>query len=68
MRYHCYKCSKSVSSELSNDSVIRAVLICPECIEAGKIIFPEEECPELESHEPIQMNLFDQLEKEEKET
>jgi len=48
--------------------VIRAVLICPECIEAGKIIFPEEECPELESHEPIQMNLFDQLEKEEKET
>jgi hypothetical protein len=41
MRYHCYFCSKSVSSELPNDSVIRAILICPECIEAGVIKVPE---------------------------
>ncbi len=35
MRYCCYFCSKSVTSELPDDSVIRALLICPECIEAG---------------------------------
>jgi DNA-directed RNA polymerase subunit RPC12/RpoP len=43
MRYHCYECGKSVTSELPDDAVIRAVLICPECIEAGKIIFPEKD-------------------------
>jgi len=68
MRYHCYECEKSVTSELPDDSVIRALLICPECIEAGKIIFPEKKCQESDDQQPIQMNLFDQLEKEEKET
>lgn len=38
MRYVCYFCGKSVSSELPNDSIIRAILVCPECIEAKKII------------------------------
>jgi len=33
MRYHCYGCNKSVTSELPEDSVIRALLLCPECIE-----------------------------------
>lgn len=36
MRYHCYGCGKSVTSELPEDSVIRAVLACPECIEANE--------------------------------
>jgi hypothetical protein len=39
IRYHCYLCEKSVTSELPGDSVIRAILICPECIEADKIKF-----------------------------
>lgn len=41
MRYHYYFCQKSVTSELSEDAVVRAILVCPECIEAGKIVVPE---------------------------
>ena len=41
MRYHCGCCGKSVSSELPNDSIIRAFLVCPECIGAERILFPE---------------------------
>ena len=33
MRYVCHFCAKSVSSSLPDDSVIRAIMICPECIE-----------------------------------
>ena len=33
MRVLCYFCGKSVTSELPDDSVIRATLICPECLE-----------------------------------
>jgi len=33
MRYYCHFCGKSVTSELPADSVIRATLICPECLE-----------------------------------
>lgn len=32
MRYHCQFCGKSVTSELNDDAVIRATLICPECL------------------------------------
>lgn len=35
MRYHCHFCGKSVSSELPSDAVIRATLICPECLAAA---------------------------------
>jgi len=41
MRYHCHFCAKSVTTELPNDSVIRAILVCPECIEARRIVIPE---------------------------
>jgi len=41
MRYFCYFCGKSVSSELPEESVIRAILVCPECIEAKRILIPE---------------------------
>jgi hypothetical protein len=33
MRYHCNFCGKSVTSELPDAAVIRATLICPECLE-----------------------------------
>jgi hypothetical protein len=42
MRYLCWYCGKSVTSELPDDSVIRAILICAECIEAKKVVFPED--------------------------
>jgi DNA-directed RNA polymerase subunit RPC12/RpoP len=41
MRYYCFTCGKSVTSELHPDAIIRAVLVCPECIESKKIVIPE---------------------------
>jgi hypothetical protein len=38
MRLRCYGCGKTVSSEVSDATVVRAVLWCPECIEAYKQI------------------------------
>lgn len=43
MRYFCWSCKQSVTSELPDDSIIRAVLVCPECIEKGRVKFPEKE-------------------------
>jgi hypothetical protein len=40
MRLFCYICTKSVSNEVPDDTVVRAMLVCPECIEAKRIIFP----------------------------
>lgn len=48
MRYHCYFCGKSVSNEVPDDTVIRAVLICPECIEADRILIPDPPLPRSE--------------------
>jgi hypothetical protein len=42
MRYYCHFCHKSVTSEVPDDTLVRAVLICSDCIEKGKIVFPEE--------------------------
>ena len=33
MRIHCHECSKPVSNEVPDDTVLRAVATCPECIE-----------------------------------
>jgi hypothetical protein len=41
MRYSCWFCKKSVTTELPDDSVIRAILICPECIDAREVIILE---------------------------
>jgi hypothetical protein len=41
MRLHCYFCGKSVSTEVPDETVIRAALVCPECIESGKIMLLE---------------------------
>ena len=43
MRYRCWFCEKSVTSELPEDAVVRALCVCPECIEAKRITFPEDE-------------------------
>ena len=43
MRYPCYFCGKSVTSELPHDSVIRALLVCPECMEKGEIVIVDKE-------------------------
>lgn len=42
MRYRCYFCTKSVTSELPDDTVIRALLICPECIAEGKVLLKDD--------------------------
>lgn len=34
-RYFCHYCGKSVTSELPEDAVIRATIICPECLAGG---------------------------------
>jgi hypothetical protein len=39
MRLFCASCGKSVSTELPDDTVVRAALVCPECIESEKVIF-----------------------------
>lgn len=33
MRLRCNECGKSVSTEVSEETVVRAALFCPECIE-----------------------------------
>lgn len=33
MRLRCYDCGKSVSTEVDDSTVVRALLRCPECIE-----------------------------------
>jgi hypothetical protein len=39
MRLRCFFCGKSVSNEVPDDTIVRACLECPECIEAhGEII------------------------------
>ncbi len=43
MRLFCWICHKSVSNELPPDTTLRAVAICPECIEAKKVIFSEDD-------------------------
>ena len=32
MRLFCWYCFKSVSSELPNNTLVRAIAVCPECI------------------------------------
>lgn len=32
MRLHCWFCGKSVSTEVSEETIVRAALVCPECI------------------------------------
>jgi hypothetical protein len=43
MRYYCHFCHKSVTNQVPDATVIRAILICPECLEAGKLRFPADD-------------------------
>lgn len=45
MRLRCYFCGKSVSTEVDDETVVRAILVCPECVEAGRIRIPEPDPP-----------------------
>ena len=49
MRGWCWFCEKSVTSELPDDTVIRALLVCPECIGAQRIVFPDDDDQEVPS-------------------
>lgn len=57
MRYHCWTCGKSVTSELPDETVIRAILTCPECIEKKKVTIPDDLVdggqPDLEKNDTI---------------
>jgi hypothetical protein len=41
MRLRCWFCGKSVSTEVPDETIVRAILVCPECIEAKKVMIPE---------------------------
>ncbi|HEY6415293.1 MAG TPA: hypothetical protein VIX41_03615 [Acidimicrobiales bacterium] len=41
MRIYCYFCGTSVSTEVPEETILRAVAVCPECIEAERILIPE---------------------------
>lgn len=42
MRLHCTECGKSVSSEVPDGTIVRAILVCPECVAR---MFPAEDAP-----------------------
>lgn len=37
MRLYCTFCGKSVSTEVPDQTIVRAVFACPECIEKGAL-------------------------------
>lgn len=41
MRLFCYFCSVTVSTEVPEDTLVRALLVCPECIQKGEILLPD---------------------------
>jgi hypothetical protein len=43
MRLHCHDCGKSVSTEVPDDTILRAVAICPECVITNETEPKEEE-------------------------
>ena len=40
MRLCCYFCGKWASNEVPEETVVRGVVVCPECIEAGRVKIP----------------------------
>lgn len=41
MRYRCHTCGQSCTNDLPSDTVVRACITCPECIEANRVVFYE---------------------------
>ncbi len=35
MRLHCSKCGKTVSTDVADETIVRAWIECPECIQEG---------------------------------
>lgn len=44
-RLCCHFCGKSVTTEFlvpnENSFIIRAIVVCPECIDSGQVIIPD---------------------------
>jgi hypothetical protein len=40
MRLHCTECGKYVSTEVPEETVVRAILVCPKCIAR---VWPDDE-------------------------
>ena len=49
MRIYCSMCGKSCSTEVPDTTVFRAMAVCPECIEAEKVIIPDDPPEEAEA-------------------
>jgi len=45
MRLQCWYCHKSVSSDLPSDAVVRAICVCPECLNIHDKEESMDECP-----------------------
>lgn len=42
MRFYCHFCHKAVSTEVQHNAVVRAILCCPECLQEGKVLLPDD--------------------------
>ncbi len=42
MRLHCSKCGKTVSTDVADETIVRAWIECPECIQEGVSMEAEE--------------------------
>lgn len=42
MRIHCISCGKSVSTEVDDETIIRAIVTCPECYEKEHAVEEED--------------------------
>jgi hypothetical protein len=53
MRLFCFFCGKSVSTEVPDETILRAVCVCPECIprtlreDVSSILTPKDERDEV---------------------
>ena len=43
MRGWCWFCQKSVTSDLPEGTVIRALMVCPECIDRQAVVIPDDD-------------------------
>lgn len=53
LRLRCTFCSKSVSTEVQDRTIVRAILVCPECLELGRIVIMDFNFNQNESEEIV---------------
>ncbi len=46
MRLHCHECGKALSSPVSKDTLVRGIIICPECVVAPESVWSKLEAAE----------------------